>query len=193
MQRAFRWAILAILMPALAPAQIMRGVTEVPTDTVHRGLFFELGGPGQLYSVNYEQHLRMGTVAQVGFSRWSAHFFSPRRASRAGILTLFQQVAAPDVFSEYVFGEFGGGIVGGEHLREDWEYPPQDSLGAQPTLRTARSPWLALTGLIGLRFQPINGGLTFRLGWTPLLVLRDLEQNARGPRMNVGVSMGYTW
>ena len=101
---------LALSAPVGAHGQIMRGVTEVPTDTVRRGVFFELGGPGELYSLNYEHHLRPATVLQAGFTRWSFQFLAPRHRARAGILTLLRQLSAPELLSEYVFAEFGGGI-----------------------------------------------------------------------------------
>ena len=171
----------------------MRGTTEVPTDTVRRGVFFELGGPGELYSVNYQHHLGPRTIAQVGFSRWSFHFLSPRHASRAGILTVFRQLSAPDLFSEYAFGEFGGGIVAGRHLQEEYDPLGDPAPGQSPPVIITKAPWLALSGLVGMRFQPINGGLTYRLGWTPLLVLRDFPREKRWSQAAFGMSIGFTW
>lgn len=193
MKTAFRLTLFLAALPVLASAQTMRGLTEIPTDTVRRGLFFELGGPGELYSVMYEHHLRPATVAQIGFTRWSFHFLSPRHATRAGIMTLFRQVSAPELFSEYAFAEFGGGLVGGQHITEEYDPLADPAPGSDPPMITRKSPWLALTGLVGVRLQPINGGLTYRLGITPMIVLRDLPQNSRWAQLNFGMSLGYTW
>lgn len=181
------------LVPAVAGAQLRVQVTEVATDTVRRGVFFELGGPGDLYSLNYQHHLRPHTVAQLGFTQWSFQFLGPRHATRAGIASIFRQVPALDVLSERILAEFGGGVVAGRHEVEDYELDPSVTYFDLPEPVVRRSPWLALNGLVGLRFQGINGGLTYRFGWTPLIVMRDLPKDSRWRPMTVGMSAGYTW
>lgn len=193
--RPILWVIGLALLPAELSGQIMRGVTEVPIDTARHGLFFELGGPGELYSLSYERRLRPRTVAQIGFTRWSFHFLSPRRLTRAGIGTLFYQLPVGDLNSEQISLEFGGGFVAGKHGEEQWPtFSAEDTLAAMnpppPTLKT--SPWIALTGLAGLRFEGINGGMTYRLGWTPMMRMRDLPA-ARRYVPGFGMSIGYTW
>ena len=182
-----------VLLPGGASAQrIVRLADLPPADTVRNGVYFELFGPGLLYSLNYERHVRSRTAVQVGFTRWSAQFLGPKHIVRAGLASVSHHFALPRPFPDDAHIELGGGFVGGKHALEE-RVPSDTTLSAVLIRKTTSSPWIALTGLVGLRFQPAKGGWTYRIGLVPTYVLRDLPQYGRPLISPPGLSFGYTW
>lgn len=125
-------------------------VAPAPRNAVH----FELGGPGILYSLNYER------------------FFLPQVSVRAG-LSLFglqenstkdmQGVFAVPITGQYLVGrgahhlELGLGFMTGVMWSDLNSYQKNESFGL-----------IAATATIGYRYQPPRRGFLFRVAFTPL-------------------------
>ena len=193
MKTALRLAILAML-PALASAQMVRGLAEVSTDTVRHGVFLETASVGGLFALSYERHSGP-VVAQVGFTKWSIHLLpaGPKRANTAAIGSILREFSTEWLFDRTSF-EVGGGFAGGYHVRDVWAEVDTLILSPQDEVVKIRGHYLAMTGLAGLRFKPaIAHDLTIRFGWVPILRLHDQPGASPFLRGTFALSAGYTW
>jgi hypothetical protein len=196
MKFTLRLAVLAAVVPVVARAQILRGLAEVSTDTVRHGVFLETAGVGGLFALSYEHHFGP-VITQIGFTRWSIHLLpaGPTRANKAAIGSILREFSAEWLFDRTSL-EVGSGLAAGYHVRDAWAEPgPADSLlGPPASVERIRGRYVAMTGLVGLRFKPaIAHDVTFRLGWVPILRLRDQADATPYLRATIALSVGYTW
>jgi hypothetical protein len=124
-------------------------------------VYFELFGPGILYSVNYERRISPHVSLRAGFTTWSLGH---------SILTLFlleeSKFTAFPVMVNYITGpmkshhfEIGAGVM-----------PSFFSGKAFFSDEDAKDQSLLLgIGSLGYRYQPPDGGFFFRVTLTPLL------------------------
>ena len=172
MRRYGFWAILAILLigtPAAADGPVM---------TARNHLFFELLGNGGAYSINYERLLTDRWTMRLGFAGWSSEGFWSNSEKTYLMVPLT---------SSLLFGrgsnflELGGGVVWGRITKK------YDN-GTQPTERHRITN---LTGIVGYRHQPSDGGFVFRAAFTPFFSL-DNEHDA-WPDENFTPYVGISW
>jgi hypothetical protein len=141
-------------------------------------IFAELLGNGGVYSINVERLLTDHLGLRVGYAAWDSNLFGILDAVR-------DQYKTVPVTVSYLLGggerklELGGGMVFGRFRDFD-----------------GTSSFRSLTGIIGYRSQPPEGGYLFRAGLTPFYALDDDEDDAypdTGFTWSAGVSFGYTF
>jgi hypothetical protein len=155
-------------------------------------IFLEGGGPGLLYSLNYERILEQDYGLRIGFSYQS---FSGTASSGGSTSTASASVITVPVIASYL------GISSGNHVLE---------LGVGGTavyasgavsgsgMSTAGSGMMALgTALIGYRRQPVDGGLQFRVGVEALVgkglsLSSPYDPNAVGVLPWMYLSLGFS-
>ena len=147
-------------MQAPAPA-------EVPAETSHERtapnvVFAEALGSGLLYSVNYERVIDKWNIGLRGGVSYFTYAVSSYGAS--GNLTL---VTVP-LLASYYFGWRSHHLQLGLGATVLYTKVATDSTGAK--FDGERSgPGIAATGVVGYRFIPRDGGVSFGLGFTPLV------------------------
>lgn len=161
-------------------------LTQEPTTTTARTaknvIFAEALGSGLLYSVNYERLIEAWLGGHVGLRAGASYFtYGVSSYGRSGNLVL---VSFPIVASYYYgwrshYAQLG---LGATIL---YTGVATDSEGTK--FENERSgAGIAAAGVIGYRFMPRDGGITFGVGFTPLL--RTSKFLPWG-----GASVGYTF
>jgi hypothetical protein len=167
----------ALALPAACQAQ---EISSRSRHTVYIEGFGNALGP----SINYEYafrvpyRLRMGISPCMDWKRcWGEDFdLYESRVSLLGSRFFRHGREAPDGL------EVGLGLTMKEgHTQEAYRSPGMDDL---------YEPLMSVYGtlLVGYRYQPVRGGLTFRIGWTPLIGLNT----SSGETLRWGgISLGY--
>jgi hypothetical protein len=145
----------------LAPASPVS--PEARPRTALNEIFFEALGSGLLYSLNYERIIDKWNVGlRVGVSYFT---YAVSSYNRSGNLTL---VSFP-VLASYYYG-----LWRGHHLQLGlgatilYTGVATDSLGT--SFDAERSGFgLAASAVIGYRYMPRDGGVSFGIGFTPLV------------------------
>ncbi len=133
-------------------------------------VYVEIGGPGILYSINFEYRVTINFVLRAGYSSWSIRPFGFFRSRESDSFIGFP------ISLSYLYGrnadklEIGIGIVP--------SYLKAFGLGEGRAILG--------TATIGYRFEPEEGGVLFRLDFTPFLAGRQLVPFA-------GASLGYAF
>jgi len=195
MQRtmAIAIAIAFCAMPALAdrdPSRRDRGPSIGEPDA-DNAFFLEGGGPGLLYSINYERRIETDFGLRIGVSYQS---FSASASSGGSISSASASFVTVPVIASYL------GLRSGNHILE---------LGAGGTaiyasgsasgtgIAASGSGMTALgTAIIGYRRQPLDGGFQFRVGLEALmgkgLALSNPDPNAFGVLPWMYLSFGFS-
>jgi hypothetical protein len=149
--------------PAAALAAALPALPEARPRTALNEIFFEALGSGLLYSLNYERIVdkwNIGLRAGVSYFTYAVSSYN-----RSGNLTL---VSFP-VLASYYYG-----IWRGHHLQLGlgatilYTGVATDSLGT--SFDAERSGFgLAASAVIGYRYMPRDGGVSFGIGFTPLV------------------------
>jgi hypothetical protein len=145
MKNLSRFAWLALMTSTAVPASAQ--------DDYRNGLFIELGGPGYLYSINYE------------------HKFSTQWIVRVGVSVIDAAVLCPVTMGK-VYGvtkhhfELAAGIIYGNHNK--YERYSGTYIGPHPILLG--------TAFAGYRYQEHSNPFFFRAGFTPVVDFRDEDR-----------------
>lgn len=135
---------------------------ESRPDTCRNTIYAELLGPGILYSINYDYLITPKVSIRAGFSKWSLP------------VVFFLMNGGPLDFTgfpvalNYLAGEgnsrleFGAGVVP-MFLSVEGEGIFGGRIRGKATL-------FSETAAVGYRYQPIDGGFVFRIGFTPLFI-----------------------
>jgi len=141
--------------------------------------YIEALGQGILYSINYDHRLTPHISLRAGFTHWSLPFIFPTKIGMTGF----------PIMGNYLSGK------GSHHL--------ELGIGAVPFIVTAPEQTTIFgaefkgevlgalilgTTTIGYRYQPRDGGLVFRIAFTPLSPL-SFEKVLLGG----GISLGYAF
>ena len=109
-----------------------------------KSVYFELGGNGLAFTLNYEKYLTHNLGLRVG------GMIAPLTK-----LTFFGTVMANVLWSKGPLGvETGLGLM---------------IVAGELTIDESSSNTIGLTGTLGLRFQDKPGGIVLRLGFTPIM------------------------
>jgi hypothetical protein len=150
---------------------------EEAANTIH----FELLGSGLLYSINYDRLFTHNFAGRVGWMYFS------------GDATSDDPTDPKVTFSMNLIPITGSYLVGaGNHRLE---------LGGGPVLAfvsadvddgvqgVSASGLASIAMIVGYRYQPMDGGFNFRVGFTPHYVI-----NGKPPLLPwAGLSLGYTF
>jgi hypothetical protein len=182
-----KFCVLFVAFAALATPAIADPMNHGRDDRdANNSFFLEGGGPGLLYSVNYERIVENDWGLRVGLS------YTSISASAGGSSASAQFTAIP-VIASYL------GLREGNHILE---------LGAGATgiyasgaasgtgIAASGSGMTALgTVMVGYRRQPVNGGFQFRVGMEALagkgLALSNPDPNSFGVLPWVYMSLGF--
>ena len=199
--RALCAALALCAVPALAEQQSnaarMNPIRQDPMTsgegdrTAQNNVFLEAGGPGLLYSINYERIIENDFGLRAGFS-WQS--FSASVSSGTSTANGSATFMTFPVLVDYL------GISSGNNVLE---------IGAGGTavhasgsasgtgIAAAGSGMMVLgTAIIGYRRQPVNGGLQFRIGVEALmgkgLALSNPDPNSFGVLPWMYLSLGFS-
>jgi hypothetical protein len=141
-----------VLVPSLTSAQ------AAPRQA-NKAVYLELGGNGLWYSINYELGVRQNSAVRVGFSYMSVSAASGTAESSISSL------GVPVTFSYFLGAgnhrlEIGGGV-----LLEKFSGAASSGFGEKAE---GGGFYPLATGIFGYRYRPVNGGLNFKLAFTPV-------------------------
>lgn len=167
------------LMATAAAAQI---IAPLPARDI---AYIEIGGPGGLYSLNYERVLDATRSARVGGTRWDLTNIDGVRERVQGVIAggaYRHDVGRFFGGGESRFVELGGAVVAGHYLR------------VRRGTTEVSGAYASVSPQIGLRHQPSNGFM-FRAVLTPLLALVNGASAFPGPGVSMtgGVSIGWVF
>jgi hypothetical protein len=192
--KTFR-ALAALLTVAAFAAPAMADRLNPPRDRIsapderdaNNSFFLEGGGPGLLYSVNYERVFENDFGLRVGFS------YTSLSASAGGSSASATFIAVP-VIASYL------GLREGNHILElgggatAVYISGSGSFGAFAGAASGVVP--IGTALIGYRRQPVNGGFQFRVGLEALvgkgLALSNPNPDSIGVLPWMYMSLGFS-
>ncbi len=177
----------AFAAPAMAERATPSRLASAEDRDANNSFFIEGGGPGLLYSLNYERIVENDYGLRVGFSYTSISASAGGSSASATFMTI-------PVIASYL------GMRGGNHVLE---------LGAGGTIiyadGAASGTGIAVSGsgmtavgtaLIGYRRQPPDGGFQFRIGLEALigkgLALSNPDPNAMGVLPWMYMSLGFS-
>jgi hypothetical protein len=188
-------ALAAVLTAAAFAAPAMADRLNSPRDRIsapdqrdaNNSFFLEGGGPGLLYSVNYERVVENDFGLRVGFS------YTSISASAGGSSASASFMAIP-VIASYL------GLREGNHILELGAGATGilfNGAGSSGPVAGSGSGFTALgTALIGYRRQPVNGGFQFRVGIEALagkgLSLSNPDPNSWGVLPWMYLSLGFS-
>lgn len=131
-------------------------------------IYLDLAGPGLIYSINYDREIIPDLSARIGLS-----YLSLGASSTDGSASVsFSYLAIPITASYLGIGsadnmlELGGGPVIMNFKGSGLVESNDEKVSAGGSVTT-----LALTGMLGYRHQPADGGFLFRIGASPMMVL----------------------
>ena len=192
--KTFRALAIALTVAALA-APAMADRLNSPRDRAsapderdaNNSFFLEGGGPGLLYSINYERVLEQDFGLRIGFSYTSL-------SASAGSASASASFMAIPVIASYL------GLREGNHILElglGGTAVYVSGSGGSGTAFAAGSGTTALgTALIGYRRQPVNGGFQFRVGLEALvgkgLALSNPNPDSIGVLPWMYMSLGFS-
>lgn len=169
--------ITAALLCAGAP---LHAQTET---RAQNAVYLELGGNGGLYSVNFDRRVADALAVRVGIATWSTEDLFLGDEAEVSIVSVPVTVSwVPAASSRGV--EVGGGVLLGNRSREEPFEGGETSAG-----------FVSLTGILGYRYQPADGGFMFRIAFTPFFGLGDEDEAypEKGFMPSAGLSVGYTF
>lgn len=169
---ALSWAV------APLPARAQAG-----TRTAHNALYLEGLGNAGLYSVNYDRRVGDVLALRAGVGAWTADDLFLGDEAESSVLAVPVTVSwLPGASGRGP--ELGGGVLLGRRDREG-------AFGEDDT----SSSFVSLTGIAGYRWQPLDGGMVVRIGFTPFYGLGDEDEAYpdKGFIPSAGISIGYAF
>lgn len=162
----FKLSVFAVLVLSLCiPPRVQAG--EPDTSYSRNAIYVEGLGAGVLYSVNYDRRITPDFSVRVGFSSWSIGTLLVLGSGELSYTSF-------PVTASYLYGngashlELGLGLVPG--------YVSITGGGiffGKDVTKTAGT--LLGTAIVGYRLQPNDGGIFFRIGFTPLFTFRKFQ------------------
>jgi hypothetical protein len=133
-------------------------------------IYVDLLGPGLFYSINYDRMLTDDLSARIGFSYLSFGASAGDGTGTASASAEFSYWAVPVTVSYLGIGsdsnmlEVGGGPVIMNVKGSGVVETDDTASGAE-----ASATVFAMTGMVGYRHQPADGGFVFRVGASPVM------------------------
>jgi hypothetical protein len=152
-----------------------RAQEEAPP--MHPGaVYFELLGPGFLYSLNYDHRISPHMSIRAGFSRWSIEPFFLFSTGE------FRFTGFP-ILVNYLSGEGSSHLDAGIGIMPCFLEFDGEEVFFQSNHKGSASVVLGI-GNLGYRYQQRDGGFVFRIGLTPLFTMDEF-------RLTAGLSLGF--
>lgn len=171
--------VLGLHLTAASSAQAQ----GAPQTAARNSVYMELLGNGGMYSINVEREILPQLRLRIGVATWafeSDGFFFESTTTESH--TTFPLMLNYGVGSGTSSLEVGGGLLLG------WRKRTGPGENETSSIRS-------LTGTIGYRYQPRQGGFLFRAGFVPFYSLNSEEDAYPDPGLfaSVGVSLGYAF
>jgi hypothetical protein len=147
---------------------IVNKIEEAPNNAI----YFEAGGPGLLYSINFERMITDDFSIRLGYSSWGFSLLASSSGSFTGIPIMINNLMG-DGNSKF---EFGAGI---EFINAS---TTTSFFGLTPSTTNTVSTSAGIATL-GYRYQPRGGGIHFRAVCNPIF-------GSGGVRVTFGLSLG---
>ncbi len=147
---------------------IVNRIEEAPNNAI----YFEAGGPGLLYSINYERMITDDFSIRLGYSSWGFSLLASSSGSFTGIPIMINDLMG-DGNSKF---ELGAGI---EFINAS---TTTSFFGLTPSTTNTVSTSVGIATL-GYRYQPRGGGIHFRAVCNPMF-------GSGGARVTFGLSLG---
>ena len=184
--RALWTLIAAVALTTPALAQRLASRAEGDRDA-NNSIFIEAGGPGLLYSVNYERVVENDWAVRIGASYTSISASAGSSSASATFMTF-------PVTARYL------GLRSGNHALElgiGGTAVYANGAASGTGIAVSGSGMAALgTAMIGYRRQPVDGGFMFRIGLEALagkgLALSNPDPNSFGVLPWVYMSLGFS-
>jgi hypothetical protein len=132
-------------------------------------IYLDLLGPGVLYSINYDRMLTDTVSARIGFSYLSFGASASDGTSTASASLSYMAIPITASYlgigSENNMLELGGGVSIMNFKGSGVIKSSDDKVQGGASTTT-----VAMTGIIGYRHQPSDGGFVFRAGLSPMEV-----------------------
>jgi hypothetical protein len=118
-------------------------------------VYFEFGGQGILYSLNYERRIAQYASLRLGFTAWRTRS-STTRSGFTGF----------PIMINFLTGKRNSNFEAGVGL-----VPAIVGVGISNGIVSGsdKSTLVLLTGTFGYRYQPLKGGFLFRIGLNPII------------------------
>jgi len=180
--------ILGIAVALTTPALAQRyGTARAEDRDANNSIFVEAGGPGLLYSVNYERIVENDFALRIGASYTSLSASAGGASASATFMTF-------PVIASYL------GLRSGNHALElgvGGTAVYANGAASGTGMAVSGSGMAALgTAIIGYRRQPMDGGFQFRIGLEALagkgLALSNPDPNAFGVLPWLYMSLGFS-
>src|SRR2546426_746214 len=179
-------------MKRIAVASVAVALCATPALAQERdansSLFLEGGGPGLLYSVNYELLFGDDFGIRAGFSYQSLSASGSSGSGSAPVSIITIPILANELVS---FGSSALELGGGATIIQAAGAASGNGLAVSASGTTVLG-----TAILGYRRQPVDGGFQFRIGIEALagkgLALRNPDPNKLGVLPWLYVSIGYS-
>lgn len=151
--------------------------------TSENAVYLELLGNGGPFSINYDRRVGEDVAVRIGFASWTADDLFLGDEAKTELVTVPLTVSwLPGAPSRGI--ELGGGVLLGSRKQDE---PFEDG--------STSSTFVSLTGIVGYRWQPADGGWMFKIAFTPFFGLgdRDIAYPDRGFFPSAGASVGYSF
>jgi hypothetical protein len=144
--------------------------------TAKTAVFVEVLGNGGLLTYNVDRKLNQRTTARLAYGDFRSIELGDQDTKHYQTLTAMLNALAGGPTWWWEIG-VGGRI--GRYRGEDWVIPAK--------------PLRDITSVLGLRRQPLGGGMVFRAGVTPRYVVWGDDDPPGGLSMGVGLSIGLAF
>lgn len=169
--------------PMASQDQGMLGSGPMGERTAANSVFIDLGGPGFIYSINYERFLMQDMGVRVGLMYFGIGASSGDSSASVSMMAI-------PILAEYT------GVRAGNHALEL-------GIGLDPLHFSAEassggtfgglSGWVVTgTAAVGYRYQDPAGGFLFRATFTPLFIFSPADDGSAFIPWG-GVSFGYSF
>ncbi len=158
-----------------------QAMAQEPSGTYKKAIFIEGFGQGLQASLNYDMRLKKGEQDGIGIRLGIGGIFAG--SSDAGAGPVAEGVVAFPFGLNYLIGQSRSALEAGLGLLP--LYSKADLFSPTRPKIVVNNGWDVSSYLnFGYRFQPVNNGLLFRNGWTPVI-------NSSGFISRFGISAGF--
>jgi hypothetical protein len=178
---------LSFIKTSVAQDQHSVGVPQEVKTQASNSIFLELGGNGLLYTVNYDRLLAQDYGFRVGIGYLGVSSSSPDNGNGSTSASA-SFLIIPATFN-YFFASHTDGKVGSSKFEVGAGIVLVDlsaSVSGGGVGSAFSGSGVGGTATIGYRYQPSDGGVLFRVGFTPFFTSKGFLPWA-------GISVGFTF
>ena len=183
-----RWAPCVLAVAAIVELLLAHrvGAQIIAPSGERNVVYVELGGPGGIFSLNYERLNASDVYLRIGAGTWGfTNLDNVREELRTGVVGAPRRFDVSDLLGrgEGRFVEVGGAVAVGHYFRS--RYGATEVDGA----------FVSAVPEIGIRYEPPGGGFTYRITFAPMLPLINSASAfpRASPELWGGFSAGYSF